>query len=88
MSVKMTVLQEAGINFKGAVLCLIQGGCKMKLFKLIGCFVILTCVCMLPVVLGGTELYTSAFGSGLGVSMVISLVMTSYIFRDKSSSDE
>lgn len=28
MSVKMTVLQEAGMELKGAVLCLIQGGVK------------------------------------------------------------
>lgn len=28
MSVKMTVLQEAGMKLKGAVLCLIQGGVK------------------------------------------------------------
>ena len=28
MSVKMTVLQEAGLNLKGAVLCLIRGSVK------------------------------------------------------------
>lgn len=27
-AVKMTVLQEAGLKLKGAVLCLIQGGVK------------------------------------------------------------
>jgi len=48
----------------------------MKLLKFVGCFIVLLCLCMLPVILGGAQLYTSAFGAGLAFSMVISAVAT------------
>lgn len=37
----------------------------MKFLKFIGCFIVITCVCMIPVVLGGAVPYTSDFGWGV-----------------------
>lgn len=51
----------------------------MKLLKFIGCFIVLLCVCMLPVILGGAELYTPDFGCGLALSIFIAAVVTSIL---------
>lgn len=44
----------------------------MKFLKFIGYFIVITCVCMIPVVLGGAVPYTAYFGWGLFASMVVS----------------
>lgn len=51
----------------------------MKMFKFIGCFIILTCVCMLPVILGGAELYTTAFGFGLAGAILVAGTITAVL---------
>lgn len=51
----------------------------MKLLKFIGCFIVITCVCMIPVVLGGAVPYTSDFGWGLFASMAVSAYIIGYL---------
>lgn len=60
----------------------------MEYFKFIGCFIILTCVCMLPVILGGAELWTSDFGVGLAISMIVSLFLTPEILVKEEDDNE